>query len=235
MNAVNVDIRMLRKGTHWCAVAHVVSPHLAAPLDLFACCDIRQTMAAMPPSSNAAALASSEARRQARRQILAYTYNFFRECEPEMGEFAAKLKDMLEACDKACDLVTKARGGDVRARAAISSMFQKAKGGDASADKSARLVLESADLIDDGRTSFRVAGMGMPVRKKKAALSLPMRGQSTGAEGFVLNYPGSSMPNTPGFVASDAFVLADSPYLPYPYDRPGDNFMQNFQPAVAPF
>lgn len=232
MNAVNVDIRMLRRGTSWCAVSRIVAPNFAAPVELFSCCDIRQVLAAMPRSEGSMALASSTARRQARREILAYTYNFFRECEPELREYADKLKVILEACDKACDLVARSRAGDPGAKAAISSMFQKAKGGDADAEKSARLVLESADLIDDGRTSFRVAGMTLP--RRKTYLELPSRKHSTGGE-FVLNYPGSSIPNSRGATVSEEFALESAPYLPYPDDRQGDNFLQNFQPEVSPF
>jgi hypothetical protein len=177
-------------------------------------------------------LASSQARRQARREILAYTYNFFREYEPELQQYAERVQAILEACDKACDLVARARGGDERARSAIASTFGKAKNGDTDAEKSARLILESADLVDDGRTSFRVSGVEAPRRARRPMLSLPPR-QMTGAEQLVLDYPGSPFPNLRGKIASDAFVLADAPYLPYPDDRQGSNFLQNFQPEVA--
>ena len=246
MNAVTVDVRMLRKGSRWCATARVCAPCLRAPVDLYASMDVRDAVALMQSleasqmGGNVMAVASANARKAARRQVLGYTYNLFNELGPELRPYGSYIKSSLEACDKACDLVTRARGGDRTARTAIEGIFLRAKGGDADAERSARLILESADLVDEGRASFKVK-VEMPAKAstKKQPLSLPLPKPVTGAESDLraaLYYPGSTIPNVPGKRASNEFVEESWEYLPYPSDTSSDmQLLQNFQPAVAAY
>lgn len=252
MNAVTVDVRMLRKGGKWCATARVCAPCLRAPVHLYASMDVKdaalmlQSLGASDQGGNALAMASANARKAARRQILGYTYNLFDELEPELRRYSRHVKSSLEACDKACDLVTRARSGDSAARTAIEGIFMRAKGGDADADRSARLILASAGLVDDGRTSFKVKlsapndlGPMVPRPAKRPVLELPPHAAvspSTGAERTALLYPGTSVVNVPGKQASLQLVEDSWDALPYPADIRSDmQLLQNFQPAISAY
>lgn len=247
MNAVTVDVRMLRKGSRWCATARICAPCLRAPVNLYASMDVRdavmlmQSLDASQRSGNTMAIASSNARKAARRQVLSHTYNLFEELGPELRPYAGYVKSSLEACDKACDLVARARAGEHGARSAIEGIFLRAKGGDKDAERSARLILESADLVDEGRASFKVK-VDMPSKpagRAPLALPMPMPKPNTGAEKeqrTAIYYPGTTIPNVPGKRASDEFVLDSWEYLPYPADTRSDmRLLQNFQPAVAAY
>lgn len=255
MSAVTVDIRMLKKGTKWCATAHVTAPSLRGPVDLYACQDIRDSLGMIQRALDTVAMpkeflakASSAARKRVRREILGLTYNLLSELSTDLKGGASKMQKSLEACDHACDLVFRARGGDAKAKRSIESIFIRAKGGDVDANRSARLILESADLLDDGRAAFRVTMLApkenefRPFERRHLALpqATSLQMPSTGAEKSAIFYPGSTVPNAPTYdiPKKDVEKMLQDPweYTPYPLgDRNGYNIFNVLKPAVAMF
>lgn len=165
MATVTVDVRMLRQGSKWCGTARVSAPCLKAPVDLYASKDVQEVVGAMcervgaelAMSKPAVSQASSATRKGVRHQILGLTYNLFREYDSDLRGVAEYVRSSLDACDRACDMVTMARNGDVRARTKVEEIFAKAKGGDQKAFKSAKMLNVATDLLDDGRAAIRIS------------------------------------------------------------------------------
>lgn len=176
------------------------------------------------------------------------TYNLLSEISADLKGGATKMQKSIEACDHACDLVFRARGGNEKAKKSIESIFVRAKSGDVDANRSARLILESADLLDDGRAAFRVTMLApkedefRPFERRRLALpqatKLPM--PTTGAEKTAIFYPGTDVPNSPAYDVpqKDVEKMLHDPweYVPYPVgDRNGYNVFNVLKPAVAMF
>lgn len=249
MSAVIVDIRLLRKGLKWCATARVTAPSLRGPVSLYACQDVREALSMFQKTFGSVELpkqylakASAEARKRVRREILGLTYNLLSDLSQDLKSGATKMQETLEACDKACDLVHQSRAGNVRAKKTIETIFLRAKGGDKNADRSAKLIVEAADLVDDGRAGFRVTMVAPSVPMLPARQRLMMPSASTGAENkeLALYYPGTTVPNVnkPDISPKDLELMLQDPfeYVPYPASSSDRyNIQQTLEPAIAAF
>ena len=256
MATVTVDVRMLRQGSKWCGTARVSAPCLKAPVDLYTSQDVKEVVGAMCArvgselalSKPAVSQASSATRKGVRHQILGLTYNLFREYDSDLRGVAEYVRANLDACDRACDLVTKARNGDARAQTKVEEIFARAKKGDEKANKSARMLNEAANLLDDGRTSLRIS-FGPPdetAGSKRAVLkALSNRGGYAGApqqraarqlaarrDVSTAGVP-SETPLPVRSVVMEPDALVET--MPYPDDRKGDQFFSNYRPAIAAF
>ncbi len=246
MATVTVDVRMLRQGSKWCGTARVSAPCLKAPVDLYASKDVQEVVGAMCArvgsevalSKPVVSQASSATRKGVRHQILGLTYNLFREYDSDLRGIAEYVRASLDACDRACELVTKARNGDARAQSKIEEIFAKAKKGDEKAHKSARLFNEAANLLDDGRVSFRIsfgppdetAGSRRAVIKALSKTQAARPRQLSAARAVSTAGVPSETP-LPRRVVMEPDALVET--MPYPNDRKGDEFFSNYRPAVA--
>jgi len=191
-----LDIRMLRDGTRWSAVATIRSSDLKGPIDLYASGDVRDLARAARTGADVAR-ASAATRERVRQRSLAQAKNFFI-TNPISG--AESMTKMLDACSVSIDLVSRARRGDKRAEEEIGKIFIRSSRGDAAAGRSAQMILESAGLVDTGRCTFRVGFTPMLTHRRASARPMLLEGHEPGDEKSKLNKWGFAM----GSIGGDA-------------------------------
>jgi hypothetical protein len=102
-------------------------------------------------------VASAQSRRKSVERVLACAYAFCDKHPEYLGASLSWCKSALIALGKSSAILRAARGGDKESQKTISEVFQKK---DAEGMRSARLLQESATLLDHGRATVRVKVQG---------------------------------------------------------------------------
>lgn len=155
-----IEVRTVRRGSRWVAVVSIDAPLLKAPISFLATSDVRDELGALKSlfgmNTDAATVASAVSRRKAIEKAVSYARNFAVQNPSYFGASISWAKDVLVALSKSNDLLGAARGGDKNARAKISEIYDKAHKKDVDSLRSAKLLQESARLLDEGRSTLKV-------------------------------------------------------------------------------
>jgi len=153
-NEIHVDVRLMRRGTVWCAVALVRVPGRPEPIPMLACVDcaqVSQTTGADAPT------ASSVARVEARNKLLDGVVEALGKNQPaaQMQAVAQIAKDFHEF-KNGMGLCAAALRGDPRATLAIVELHRRAEHDhDPNAQRQMAMLRECMEATEDGRCAFR--------------------------------------------------------------------------------
>jgi hypothetical protein len=170
MDEIQIDIRLIRRGTVWCAVALVHVPGRSEPIPLLACVDcaqVAQATGADGPTS------SAKARTDARDRVLEGVVQAFGQSNKPVD--AAQLAQMFGEFKQGMSLCAAALRGDPRAMLAVVDLHKRAEHDhDPLAQRQLAMLRECLEASQDGRCSFRVAcaGLGQMYRP----MNNPMQG-----------------------------------------------------------
>jgi hypothetical protein len=169
MDEIHIDVRLMRRGSVWCAVALVRVPGCKEPIPMLACVDcakVTQMTGADAPT------ASAVARTEARNQVLEGVIAAFAKGKPVDAQQIAKSFDEFK---HGMGLCAAAMRGDPRATLAIVDLHQRAEhDGNPEAKRQMNMLRECMEATEDGRCSFRFtsAGLGQMYRP----MNNPMQG-----------------------------------------------------------
>lgn len=155
-----IEVRTLRRGSQWVAVVAIDAPGLKDSISFMAASDVRTELGTLKSlfgmNTDAAVVASAVSRRKAVDKAIVHARNFVAQNPSYFGASLSWAKDVLIALSKSNDLLGAARAGDKNAQGTISSIYDKAHKKDVDAVRSAKLLQESARLLDEGRSTLKV-------------------------------------------------------------------------------
>ena len=162
----------MRSGRHWKGVLTITGPGLAAPLDFFAQCDLRDVLGVVQGAFSDKATVK-KANEMAVRKIQVDLFRdatSFLQKNPKILDTSNKwARDAMVALERSVVLVSSSRNKNAEAIAFISSKYktlQKNK----DSFRAARMLHEGAKLLDTGRAtlsvkakpSVKTSGMKLP-------------------------------------------------------------------------
>lgn len=158
MAQTSLDLRTIRRGTRWVGVLTIDAPGLKAPIDFASDSDLKESLGGLRTffglGTETASAASAASRRKVIEKVASQAYAFVEKYPNYMGTSVSWAKDALVALAKSNELLRSARGGDNKSLDTLKTVYAKAKAGDKDAERSTRLIAESASLLDHGRASL---------------------------------------------------------------------------------